>query len=147
MTLEPLFSTVDEVRDLHDDELRRFGGSAGVRDFGALESAVATPAATFDGEFLHQDLFHMAAAYAFHIAENQPFVDGNKRAALNAALVFLDINGWLVADPEMLLYDAMIAISSRSLARQNGARRTPAKPCSAGPRTRGIARERRPTTA
>ena len=57
----------------------------------------------------------MAAAYAFHIAENQPFVDGNKRAALNAALVFLDINGWLVADPEMLLYDAMIAISSRSL--------------------------------
>jgi death on curing protein len=115
VTLEPLFLTVDEVRDLHDDQLRRFGGSAGVRDLGALESAVATPASTFDGEFLHQDLFHMAAAYAFHIAENQPFVDGNKRAALNAALVFLDINGWLVADPEMLLYDAMIAISSRSL--------------------------------
>jgi death on curing protein len=115
VTLEPLFLTVDEVRDLHDDQLRRFGGSAGVRDLGALESAVATPASTFDGEFLHEDLFHMAAAYAFHIAENQPFVDGNKRAALNAALVFLDINGWLVADPEMRLYDAMIAISSRSL--------------------------------
>ena len=115
MTLEPLFLTVDEVRDLHDDQLRRVGGSAAVRDLGALESAVATPASTFDGEFLHADLFHMAAAYAFHIAENQPFVDGNKRAALNAALVFLDINGWLVADPEMLLYDAMIAISSRSL--------------------------------
>lgn len=115
MTVEPLFLTVDEARDLHDDQLRRFGGSAGVRDLGALESAVATPASTFDGQFLHEDLFHMAAAYAFHIAENQPFVDGNKRAALNAALVFLDINGWLVADPEMLLYDAMIAISSRSL--------------------------------
>lgn len=115
MTGEPLFLTVDEVQDLHGDQLRRFGGSAGVRDLGALESAVAIPASTFDGEFLHEDLFHMAAAYAFHIAENQPFVDGNKRAALNAALVFLDINGWLVADPEMLLYDAMIAISSRSL--------------------------------
>jgi death-on-curing protein len=115
VTVEPLFLTVDEARDLHDDQLRRFGGSAGVRDLGALESAVATPASTFDGQFLHEDLFHMAAAYAFHIAENQPFVDGNKRAALNAALVFLDINGWLVADPEMLLYDAMIAISSRSL--------------------------------
>ena len=115
MTVEPLFLTVDEVQELHDDQLRRFGGSAGVRDLGALESAVATPASTFDGEFLHVDLFHMAAAYAFHIAENQPFVDGNKRAALNAALVFLDINGWLVADPELLLYDAMIAISSRSL--------------------------------
>jgi death on curing protein len=112
---EPLFLTVDEVQALHDDQLRRFGGSSGVRDLGALESAVATPASTFDGEFLHADLFHMAAAYAFHIAENQPFLDGNKRAALNAALVFLDINGWLVTDPELLLYDAMIAISSRSL--------------------------------
>ena len=99
MTFEPLFLTVEEVQELHDDQLRRFGGSAGVRDLGALESAVATPASTFDGEFLHEDLFHMAAGYAFHIAENQPFVDGNKRAALNAALVFLDLNGWLVADP------------------------------------------------
>ena len=115
MNFEPLFLTVDEVQELHDDQLRLFGGSAGVRDLGALESAVATPASTFDGEFLHVDLFQMAAAYAFHIAENQPFVDGNKRAALNGALVFLDINGWLVDDPEMLLYAAMIAISSRSL--------------------------------
>jgi death-on-curing protein len=115
VTVEPLFLTVDEVQELHDDQLRRFGGSAGVRDLGALESAVATPTSTFDGEFLHVDLFHMAAAYAFHIAENQPFLDGNKRAALNAALIFLDINGWLVADSELLLYDAMIAISSRSL--------------------------------
>ena len=115
MISEPLFLTVDEVQDLHDDQLRRFGGAAGVRDLGALKSAVATPASTFDGKLLHTDLFHMAAAYAFHIAENQPFVDGNKRAALNAALVFLDINGWLVADPEMHLYDAMIAISSRAL--------------------------------
>jgi len=57
----------------------------------------------------------MAAAYAFHLAENQPFVDGNKRTALNAALVFLDINGWIVSDPNERLYDAMIAISARSL--------------------------------
>jgi death-on-curing protein len=82
---------------------------------GALESAVATPAATYDDAFLHEDIFHMAAAYAFHIAENQPFVDGNKRAGLNAALVFLDINGWIVTDPDMRLYDAMIALSSRAL--------------------------------
>ncbi len=59
--------------------------------------------------------FHRGAAYAFHTAENQPFLDGNKRAALNAALVFLDINDWVVTDPEMRLYDAMIAISSRAL--------------------------------
>jgi death-on-curing protein len=90
---EVLFLSVEEVLALHDDQLRLFGGSAGIRDRNALESAIATPAATFDGAFLHDDLFHMAAAYAFHLAENQPFVDGNKRTAINAALVFLDING------------------------------------------------------
>jgi death on curing protein len=112
---EVLFLSVDDVVDLHNDQLRLFGGSAGLRDRNALESAVATPASTFDGAFLHDDLFHMAAAYAFHLAENQPFVDGNKRTALNAALVFLDINGWIVSDPDERLYDAMIAISARSL--------------------------------
>jgi len=100
---EPLFLSVEDVLALHGDQLRLFGGSAGVRDRGALESAVATPGATFDGEFLHEDLFHMAAAYAFHIAENQPFVDGNKRTGLNAALVFLDVNGWIVEDPHIRL--------------------------------------------
>jgi death-on-curing protein len=54
---------------------------------------LAMPASTFDGVYLHSDLFEMAAAYAFHIAEGQPFVDGNKRTALNAALVFLDLTG------------------------------------------------------
>jgi death-on-curing protein len=84
-----LFLTVEDVESLHDEQLARYGGSAGVRDRGALESAVATPQATFGGEHLHATVFEMAAAYAFHIAQNQPFVDGNKRAGLNAALVFL----------------------------------------------------------
>ena len=108
---EPLFLSIDEVLDLHADQLRLFGGSDGIRDKGALDSAVATPASTFDGVFLHEGLFHMAAAYAFHIAENQPFIDGNKRTALNAALVFLDINGWIVSDPNERLYDAMLSIA------------------------------------
>jgi death-on-curing protein len=111
----PLFLSVEDVLALHSDQLRLFGGADGLRDPAALESAVATPAATFAGGFLHRDIFHMAAAYAFHISQNQPFLDGNKRTALNAGLVFLDINGWLVSDPEMNLYDAMIALSSRTL--------------------------------
>jgi death-on-curing protein len=57
----------------------------------------------------------MGAAYAFHIAESQAFVDGNKRAGLNAALVFLLLNGWEVPDPEGRLYHAMIAISARTM--------------------------------
>ena len=57
----------------------------------------------------------MAAAYAFHISQNQPFLDGNKRTALNAALVFLDVNGWIVSDRQETLYDAMIAIAEKRL--------------------------------
>jgi len=112
---DPIFLTVEDVLRLHDDQLERFGGSAGVRDRGALESAVAVVQATFDGKLLHGDIFEMAAAYAFHIAENQPFLDGNKRTGLDAALVFLDVNGWLVLDPDERLYDAMISLSARQL--------------------------------
>ena len=112
---EPTFLTVLEVLSLHDDQLRLFGGMAGIRDMGALESAVAMPAASFGGAFLHEDIFEMAAAYAFHIAENQPFLDGNKRTGLNAALVFLGINGWDVDDPEAKLYEAMMSIAARAL--------------------------------
>lgn len=73
------------------------------------------PRATFDGQFVHEDLFAMAAAYAFHIAQNQPFVDGNKRTGLAAALVFLDLNGVTIADPEGKLYTAMIEIAEKRL--------------------------------
>jgi death-on-curing protein len=112
---EPFFLYVDDVLSLHADQLERYGGLPGVRDAGALEAAVETPRATFGGEYLHSDLFSMAAAYAFHIAESQAFVDGNKRAGLNAALVFLLMNGWEVIDEREQLYDAMIAIAVRQL--------------------------------
>ncbi|HET9957095.1 MAG TPA: type II toxin-antitoxin system death-on-curing family toxin [Polyangiaceae bacterium] len=114
----PEFLTVEDVELLHSEQLRLFGGLDGVRDRGALESAVAVPAASFGGEFLHVGLFAMAAAYAFHIAENQPFVDGNKRTALNAALVFLGLNGWDVDDPEGALYESMIGVSARTVSKE-----------------------------
>jgi death-on-curing protein len=108
------FLSVEDVEQLHREQLELFGGQDGVRDRKALDAAVATPAASFDGEYLHASVFSMAAAYAFHIAEDQPFIDGNKRTALNAALVFLGLNGWEVDDPKELLYDAMIGISART---------------------------------
>jgi death-on-curing protein len=114
----PEFLTVEDVELLHREQLRLFGGLDGVRDRGALESAVGVPASSFGGEFLHVGLFAMASAYAFHIAENQPFVDGNKRAALNAALVFLGLNGWEVDDPEGLLYEAMLGISAGTVSKE-----------------------------
>ena len=90
--MEPLFLRIEEVLALHDDQIRRYGGVAGVRDMGLLSSSVAMPRATFGGELLHQSLFEMAAAYLFHIARNHPFLDGNKRTALAAALAFLWLN-------------------------------------------------------
>jgi death on curing protein len=109
---ETFFLTVSEVVGLHSDQIREFGGSAGIRDQGLLASAVAQASATYDGEYLHNGLFEMAAAYAFHIAENQPFLDGNKRTALNAAIVFLGLNGFDVVDDEGVLGAAMIGLST-----------------------------------
>lgn len=108
---DPFFLSLDEVVELHGDQIRLFGGTPGIRDLAALESAVSTPAATFGGAFLHQDLFEMAAAYAFHIAQNQPFLDGNKRAGLNACLVFLLLNGWDVPTPGEALYDGVLGFA------------------------------------
>lgn len=75
----------------------------GVRDVGLLESAVAMPQASFGGERLHSDIFRMAAAYLFHITQNHPFFDGNKRTGAVAAIVFLTLNDVeLTADEEGL---------------------------------------------
>ena len=111
----PELLDVDDVLALHDALLEEHGGLPGLRDRGLLESAVATPGATFDAAFLHEDLFQMAAAYAFHIAQNQPFVDGNKRTAIGAALVFLDINGVNVPEATEPLHAAMLDIAARRL--------------------------------
>lgn len=92
-----------------------YGGRSGIRDISLLSSAVAMPYAAFKKQFLHADLFEMAAAYAFHISRNHPFVDGNKRTALVAALVFLDLNGISIDDPEERLYDSMMSLASGSL--------------------------------
>jgi death on curing protein len=110
-----LFLELSDVLKIHDQQLEAFGGIHGIRDLGLLESAVATPQATFGGEYLHNDLFEMSAAYAFHISENQPFLDGNKRTALTSALVFLDINGFLVIDEQMKLYQALIDIANKKI--------------------------------
>ena len=88
------FLSVEEIMAIHRDQLQRYGGLPGIRDQNLLESAVAMPQLTFDNAFVHRDIAAMAAAYLFHIGKNHPFVDGNKRTATAAALVFLLINGF-----------------------------------------------------
>src|SRR5437773_1714108 len=91
---EPRFLTLEEVLELHHESLARYGGAAGLRERHLLLSALAQPEASFGGVFLHADVFEMAAAYLFHLAQNHPFVDGNKRIALASALAFLHLNGY-----------------------------------------------------
>lgn len=90
--MEPVFLGLEEIFAIHRDQIQRYGGSPGIRDLGALQSAVGMPAASFGGQYLHQDLFEMAAAYLFHIVGNHPFVDGNKRTGAVAAYIFLSLN-------------------------------------------------------
>ena len=89
---DPVFLTLGEVIEIHRDQIERYGGDPGLRDLGLRQSAMAMPAAGFGGRYLHTDLFEMAAAYLFHIAQNHPFVDGNKRTGAVASLVFLSLN-------------------------------------------------------
>jgi len=101
--LKPVFLTLDEVLALHADQIARYGGRPGLRDLGLLESALAMPRTTYGRVYLHPSLPEMAAAYLFHLAGNHPFVDGNKRVGLAAAIAFLGLNGlWLEADPDEL---------------------------------------------
>ncbi|MEO7317580.1 MAG: Fic family protein [Chthoniobacteraceae bacterium] len=105
-----------EVDELHRESLNAFGGAAGTRDDGLVESALCSAINTtlYGGG----DAFDVAAAYAFHIAQAQAFIDGNKRTAIGAALTFLALNHPMrnpaPADIDTI-YDAMIAIANHEL--------------------------------
>lgn len=108
---EPIFLTLDEVRRLHARSLAEHGGSDGTRDPGLVESALASAKNTF--YYAHGDLFEVEASYAFHLAESQAFIDGNKRTAVVAALVFLARNGVYVRPETWELYSAMIDVAEK----------------------------------
>ena len=110
MSADIRFLAVDEVLLFHEMQIARYGGSAGLRDRGMLESAVAMPQAGFGGVLLHDDIFEMAAAYLYHIVMNHPFIDGNKRTGAHAALVFLADHGFAVTLSQTEKYDLVIGV-------------------------------------
>lgn len=111
---EPVFITRTRVDALHKRSLEEHGGQDGIRNEHGLESALAQPMNVFF--YGRGDLFDLAAAYAYHIAENQPFIDGNKRTAITTALLFLEENGISTsAITNKELYDAMIGIAEKRL--------------------------------
>ena len=113
------FLTLSEVIEIHSNQIKLYGGKEGIRDISLLSSAVAMPYATFSEEYLHRDIYEMAAAYAFHICQNHAFIDGNKRTALASSLVFLELNGISIADPEEKLYEALMNIASGKLSKES----------------------------
>ena len=114
---DPAFLTLDEVLAIHADQIRRYGGRPGLRDQALLRSALGTPETTFEGEYLHTDVFEMAAAYLFHIARNHPFIDGNKRTALMAALVFLGLNDLELAVNPDALFELVNGVAAGEVAK------------------------------
>ena len=110
--MEPLFLTLEEVLEIHRDEIERHGGTLGVREQGLLESAVAAPQSGFGGHYLHGDLYEMAAAHLFHhLVQNHPFIDGNKRVGAATALVFLTMNGVETKMTNQALVDMVLAVA------------------------------------
>jgi death-on-curing protein len=110
--VDPLFLSLDEVLEMHQQQIDRYGGSPGIRDGGGLQSALATPQATLGGEYLHPSIPAMAAAYLFDICQNHAFVDGNKRVGANAAITFLLMNDWEPDfDPDELA-DMVLSVAS-----------------------------------
>ena len=92
MDREPVFLSLDETFEIHAYQIGHFGGSDGMRSREMVESAIGIPSSTFGGAYLHPTIPDMAAAYLFHLVENHPFVDGNKRVGTMSALVFLELN-------------------------------------------------------
>ena len=108
---EPIFLTLDEVLRIHARSLAEHGGSEGIREPGLVDSALASAQNTL--HYGRGDLFDVAASYAFHLAESQAFVDGNKRTAVVAALVFLARNGVYAQPSKWELYLAMIDVAEK----------------------------------
>jgi death on curing protein len=107
----PSFLTLDEIIDIHRDQIARYGGSEGIRDLGMLQSAIAMPGAGLGGQFFHVDLCEMAAAYLFHIVRNHPFIDGNKRVGAVTAYVFLALNNVRLTADQAIYAEVVISVA------------------------------------
>ncbi len=115
------FLNLAEVLEIHKDQIARYGGMSGVRDIELLKSAIGMPPASYAGEYLHTDIYEMAAAYLFHIVKNHPFIDGNKRVGIAAPLVFLLLNGFELDAPEDDVAEMVIDVASGKLSKSETA--------------------------
>ena len=108
----PIFIPLQKALEIHERQVRLYGGDAAVRDMGLLESALSVPASGFGGEYFHAFPFGMAAAYLFHIVKDHPFVDGNKRTGAVTALAFLAVNGYCLEADESDLECTVLSVAA-----------------------------------
>ena len=111
MKREPVFLTLAEIIEIHDYQIGHFGGTDGIRSMDLLKSAVGMPPSAFGGIYLHPTVPDMAAAYLFHIVEDHPFLDGNKRVGTMSALVFLELNGYDFDASDKELVDVVLHVA------------------------------------
>ena len=109
--MNPQFLTLNEVLEIHRDQIERYGGTLGVRDVALLDSALAAPQSGLGDQYLHGDLFEMAAAYLFHVVQNHPFLGGVKCVGTAAMLTFLELNGAQTKIPNQALMATMLAVA------------------------------------
>jgi len=109
------YLSVDQILEVHNAQIEEFGGSAGLRDRGALESAVARPAMTFGGEDLYPDVPSKTAALMHSLVMNHAFVDGNKRVGVAAAELFLRLNGYRLDASDSELEDLTLTVARGEL--------------------------------
>ena len=118
---DPIFLTVQQVLRIHAEQIAEHGGAAGIANMGYIESAVAQASATFDGSFLHCDIYQMAAVYLFFLAKNHGFIEGNKRTAAATAAIFLEINGYDFDADEDEFADLTLGIVEDKIRREDAA--------------------------
>ncbi len=112
------FLSENIVLAIHEDQIRLYGGTYEVRDASALDAALHMPQAQFSSQFLHPTIFHMAAAYGFHLSQNHPFLDGNKRTAGMAMFTFPQLNGLIPTATEIDYYQTMMAVASGQMSKE-----------------------------
>lgn len=112
---EIIFLTFEEVLKIHDEQINRFGGLHGTRDQGLLKSALFAPQATYQGQYLLDGIYTMAAVYAHSLIKNHPFLDGNKRTGIATSLIFLTANDSFVSFKENDVFELALQIATSKI--------------------------------
>ena len=112
------YLTVGEVLGIYNRVIKQSGGGVGIRDLGALESAVAQPRMTFNGEELYRTIVEKASALGFSLIQNHPFIDGNKRTGHAAVEIFLMLNGFEISASVNEQVEIFLGVASGTMSRE-----------------------------